>query len=165
MEQDTNDIRRKRRSDHGIDDTDRKLLALLTEDSAQSYAELSKKVHLSAPAVHERVKRLKASQVISRNTVTLDGPKLGRPFLAFVHVNLTGLGERDKFVQLAEHSDVEEVHSVAGDSCLLIKVRCTDAAALEDFLARTRELGEVTTTRSYVVLNTYLERGVQAILD
>ncbi|GAB5488010.1 MAG: Lrp/AsnC family transcriptional regulator [Parasphingorhabdus sp.] len=165
MDQDTNGIQQKRVSELVIDDTDRKLLGALTEDSSQSYSDLGAKVHLSAPAVHERVKKMKAAGVITKHTVSLDGTKIGRPFLAFIHVNYTGAEARENFAKLHEDADVEEVHSVAGDSCLLIKARCKDASSLDQLLVRMREFGDVTNTRSHVVLTTLFERGPQAKLD
>ncbi len=165
MYKDTNGVQQKRVSELVIDDTDRKLLSALSEDSSQSYSDLGAMVHLSAPAVHERVKKMKAAGVIAKNTISLDGAKIGRPFLAFIHVNYTGAKARENFARLHEDADVEEVHSVAGDSCLLIKARCRDPQALDNLLVRMREFGEVTNTRSHIVLTTLLERGPQAILD
>ena len=165
MNKNTNTIQQKRSSELVIDDTDRKLLTALTEDSSQSYSDLGAKVYLSAPAVHERVKKMKAAGVITKNTIGLDGTKIGRPFLAFIHVNYTGAKARENFARLHEDADVEEVHSVAGDSCLLVKARCKDANGLDELLVRMRGFGDVTNTRSHVVLTTLLERGPQAELD
>ncbi|WP_109355412.1 Lrp/AsnC family transcriptional regulator [Sphingorhabdus sp. EL138] len=165
MDQDTNSIQQKRATELIIDDTDRKLLTALAEDSSQSYSGLGAKVHLSAPAVHERVKKMKTAGVIKKSTINLDGTKIGRPFLAFIHVNYTGTKARDNFARLHEDADVEEIHSVAGDSCLLIKARCKDANGLDKLLIRMREFGDVTNTRSHIVLTTLLERGPQAELD
>lgn len=165
MDKDTNGVQQKRVSELVIDDTDRKLLSALSEDSSQSYSDLGAKVHLSAPAVHERVKKMKAAGVITKNTISLDGAKIGRPFLAFIHVNYTGAKARENFAKLHEDADVEEIHSVAGDSCLLIKARCRSANALDELLVRMREFGDVTNTRSHIVLTTLLERGPQAGLD
>ncbi len=164
MDKDTNHVQQKRVPDLIIDDTDRKLLSALSEDSSQSYSDLGAIVHLSAPAVHERVKKMKAAGVITKATIDLDGAKIGRPFLAFIHVNYTGAAARENFAKLHEDADVEEIHSVAGDSCLLIKARCTDAPALDRLLVRMREFGEVTNTKSHIVLTTLLERGPQAEL-
>ena len=50
---------------------------------------------------------------------------------------------------------------MAGDTCMLLKVRTEDTRALEGLLARLYETPGVTSTRSYVVLSTYLERPVQ----
>ena len=47
-----------------MDPLDRKLLGLLAEDATLSYKELGERLHLSAPAVHERVKKLKKSGAI-----------------------------------------------------------------------------------------------------
>ena len=68
-----------------LDERDRKLLTLLA-DAAPSYAELGKLLNLSAPAVHERVKRLKRDGQIKGIAARLDGAKIGRPLLA-VHVD------------------------------------------------------------------------------
>ncbi|MEO9468185.1 Lrp/AsnC family transcriptional regulator [Parasphingorhabdus sp.] len=165
MNKDTNSIHQKRSSELVLDDTDRKLLTALTADSSQSYSDLGAKVHLSAPAVHERVKKMKAAGVIRKSTISVDGTKIGRPFLAFIHVNYTGARARENFAGLHADADVEEVHSVAGDSCLLVKARCQDAHGLDELLVRMRGFGDVTNTRSHVVLTTLLERGPQAALD
>lgn len=165
MDKDTTSIKQKRLSELVLDDTDRKLLSALIEDSSQSYSELGAIVHLSAPAVHERVKKMKAAGVITKNTISVDGIKIGRPFLAFIHVNYTGARARENFARLHEDADVEEVHSVAGDSCLLVKARCKDAKSLDELLGRMRGFGDVTNTRSHIVLTTLLDRGPQAELD
>lgn len=165
MDKDTNGIQQKRPSELAIDDTDRKLLTALAEDSSQSYSDLGAIVHLSAPAVHERVKKMKAAGVITKSTISLDGAKIGRPFLAFIHVNYTGAQARENFARLHEDTDVEEIHSVAGDSCLLVKARCKDTKSLDELLGRMRGFGDVTNTRSHIVLTTLLERGPQAELD
>ena len=54
MVENTDGVRRKPADPARLDETDRKLLGLLAEDSTRSYAELGRLLHLSAPAVHER---------------------------------------------------------------------------------------------------------------
>ena len=56
--------------------------------------------------------------------------------------------------------EVEEIHAVAGDAFLLLKVQTEDTRALKGLLARLYDTPSVTSTRSYVVLSTYLERPV-----
>ncbi len=144
-----------------IDATDRTLLALLKDDSSQSYAALGEKLNLSAPAVFERVKKLRKSGVIRRSTVDLDGKKLGRPLLAYVHVTTEGWGKTPEMLALAEHPEVEELHSVTGDTCVLLKIRTESTKDLERLLKIVYDLPGVKGTRSYIVLDTYLERGAQ----
>ncbi|MCE8011583.1 Lrp/AsnC family transcriptional regulator [Halomonas desiderata] len=145
-----------------LDTFDRKILGELAVDAGLSYAELGSRVGLSAPAVHERVKRLRATGRIRGTVAVLDGPATGKPFLAFVHVDTTGGSKSRTFRALSELPELEEIHSVAGDTCTLLKVRCASSRALEGLLARLYAMPGIKATRSYVVLSTYLERTPQA---
>ena len=135
------------------------LLRLLSRDATRSYAEMGKEIHLSAPAVHERVKRLKRDGYIKATVALLDGEKIGRPLLTFIHVDTTGWGAKSPMRALAELDEVEELHTVTGDACVILKVRMPGTQALEDLLARIYRIEGVKGTRSYVALSTYLERG------
>ncbi len=146
----------------GLDTIDRKLLGLLTENAERSYAELGKLVGLSAPAVHERVKRHKASGRIKSVVAALEPVETGKGFLSFIHVDTTGWGKTKELMALAELPEVEEIHSVTGDTCMLLKVRMETSQAMEALLARLYAMPSVTATKSYMVLSTYLERPVQA---
>ncbi|MEO1293169.1 MAG: Lrp/AsnC ligand binding domain-containing protein, partial [Pseudomonadota bacterium] len=51
--------------------------------------------------------------------------------------------------------------TVAGDTCILMKVRVATSVALEGLLERIYATPGVKGTRTYVVLSTYLERPTQ----
>lgn len=142
-----------------MDATDRRLLALLREDATLKYADLAERLHLSAPALHERVKKLRARGVIRRTTVDLDPKALGHGLCAFVHVETEGWSSDMVSEALARDGRVEEVHSVAGDTCLILKVRAASPEDLEMLLRAIFDLKGVRRTESYVVLRTYIERG------
>jgi Lrp/AsnC family leucine-responsive transcriptional regulator len=159
MSRNTDGVRRKPADPARLDEVDRKLLGLLAEDSTRSYAELGRLLHLSAPAVHERAKRLKQEGVIRATAALLDGGKIGRPLLAFVHVDTTSWAVTRQLLELKELPEVEEIHTVAGDSAMLLKVRTRDTQNLENLLERIHAIEGFKGTRSYIVLSTYLERG------
>lgn len=163
MRKDTEDVQRTVPARRVPDAFDRKILAALTKDGRATYAEIGEQVGLSAPAVHERVKRLR-QYAIRRIGAQLDGPACGKNFLAFVHVDADGWGKSERMMRLHDFPEIEEMHSVAGDTCVIMKVRTANAHALEQFLAQLYVLPGVKGTKSYVVLSTYLERGVQAEL-
>ncbi|WP_244598812.1 Lrp/AsnC family transcriptional regulator [Rhizobium tubonense] len=71
-----------------LDDKDRMLLGLLADDTPEAMP-IWKAAPPFAPAVHERVKRLRQHGVIKANVALLDGAKLGRPPLTFGHVDTT----------------------------------------------------------------------------
>lgn len=142
-----------------MDAIDRKLLAILAEDASIAYRDLGEKLGLSAPSVYERVKKLKKEGAIRRTTIEIDGEAIGCPLLAFVHVTTEGWGKTPEMLAMAEDPRVEELHSVAGDSCMILKVRCEGTGALEQLLKRVYDIPGVRGTRSYIALNTFLERG------
>lgn len=156
----TEDVQRMATAQRPLDPFDRKILAALNNDGRATYAEIGDQVGLSAPAVHERVKRLR-QHAIKGIGARLDGPACGKNFLAFVHVDAEGWGKSQRMMGLSDFPEIEEMHSVAGDTCVIMKVRTANAQALEKFLAQLYVLPGVKGTKSYVVLSTYVERGVQ----
>lgn len=159
--QETDDVRPNLPPMQDLDALDRKILAVLVEDATVSYADLGRQVGLSAPAAHERVKRLKRNGVIRRIAALIEPNTLGKGLLAFIHVDTRGWGKTPALMAIADFPEVEEVHSVAGDACMLVKARAQNTHALEGLLARLYDTPGVLATRSYVVLSTYLERPPQ----
>jgi Lrp/AsnC family leucine-responsive transcriptional regulator len=147
-----------------MDQTDRTLLAHLAEDATIAYRDLAQRLGLSAPAVFERVKKLKAQGVIRRTTIEIAPEAIDRALLAYVHVNTEGWGKTPELLALGEDPRVEEIHAVAGDTCMILKVRCENTQALEKLLKRIYDVPGVKSTRSYIALNTYLERNARADL-
>lgn len=159
MTKNTNELPPRGTPPARLDPVDRKLLGLLAGDSTLSYAELGQALHLSAPAVHERVKRLKRDGVILGTVARLDGAKLGRPLLCFVQVITSTVRRARQVAALASLADIEEIHTVTGESGILLKVRTQDTQALEALLAKIHGVEGVEGTRTQIALSTLLERG------
>ncbi len=155
-------VRQTPRSTREIDAVDRKILGALAADATRSYAELGRLVALSAPAVHERVKRLRSSGAIRATVALIDGKQAGKPLLVFVHVVTRNWGHTEALDQLAALPEFEEVHSVTGDTSIILKVRLADPDALEALLRQIHALKSVVSTKTFVTLSTYLERPAQA---
>lgn len=162
MDSERDEIQRTRSQPRPLDGFDRKILSALTSDARQTNAAIGATVGLSAPAVHERVKRLRAQGVIKGQVAQVDGPAVGKPLLSFVHVDAEGWGKGERMMRLKTFPEVEEMHSVAGDAGMILKVRAADTQALEHFLLQLYRVPGVRGTKSFVVLSTYLERPIQA---
>ena len=152
-------VRQTRHKPAELDAIDRKILGALAEDAGRSYTELSEIVNLSAPAVHDRVKRLKRDGVIKGTVAVLDGCKLGRTLLTFLVIDTSSYHATRALLQFTNRKEVEELHTVAGDGCVFIKVRSADTESLENFLMEIQSLEGVRSVRSYIALSTFLERG------
>ncbi|MGU3576648.1 Lrp/AsnC family transcriptional regulator [Brucellaceae bacterium C25G] len=155
----TDVVRQTRHHPAELDVTDRKILSVLAKDASLSYAELSKIVNLSAPAVHDRVKRLKRDGIIKNTVAVLDGCKLGRTLLTFLVIDTSTYNATRQLLAFANRPEVEELHTVAGDGCVMVKVRAADTESLENFLMEIQSLEGVRSVRSYIALSTFLERG------
>jgi Lrp/AsnC family transcriptional regulator, leucine-responsive regulatory protein len=141
-----------------VDDVDRTLLGLLQDDATRSYAQLGEAVHLSAPAVHERVRKLRRAGVIRRTTVEVDPALLGRTLLAFVEIDTRGWATGPLVDAVRGDGRVEDLHSIAGDTHFLAKVRVSDPADLENLLHDLYRVEGVLNTRTRVVLRTHVDR-------
>ena len=139
---------------------------MLVEDAGVSYAELGARAGLSAPAAHERVKRMRRSGAIRRTAALLDADRVGKPLLAFVLVDTRGWGKTPELLAIASYPEVEEIHSVAGDACMCSRSAPRTRVLWKGCWRASTTCRGVGSTSSYVVLSTYLERPVQpAITD
>ncbi|MFB6297807.1 MAG: AsnC family transcriptional regulator [Salinirussus sp.] len=99
----------------GLDDTDREILRLLMTDARRPFSEIADRVDLSAPAVSDRVDRLRDQGLIRRFTLDVDRGMLdaGSPVLITVEAE-PGRGS-DVADALAAADPVEHVFRTAGD--------------------------------------------------
>lgn len=146
----------------GLDAIDRKILELLRQDGRMPHAAIAKEVGLSAPAVHERVRKLEQRGIIAGYHAVIDPELMGKVHVAFVQVTLAD-GEEfaidDPIVaRICEEPDVLEFHRIAGQDCYLIKVRTATTKDLEVLLRRIRMIHGVSRTRTTLVLSTELEK-------
>ena len=145
-----------------VDDIDRRLIALLQEDATRPYAALGKAVGLSAGAAHERVRKLRDQGVIRATTVDVDPAALDRGVLAFVLVDSTAwMG--DSAEAFAAVPEIQEAHVIAGNASVLVKVRTSTTAQLQDVLRRLYAIEGVSGTQATVVLDTFFERPVDPL--
>ena len=140
-----------------MDDTDQKIIRLLAAEGRMSFADLGRRVSLSTPAAHSRVKQLERRGVITGYGARIDPGALGLDLSALVAVEASGsLDALER--RLAAFPEVEACWSTAGAGDLMLKVRTADPAALERLLTRLREVRGVERTRSTVLLATRFER-------
>ena len=119
-----------------IDATDRKILAALQADAAQSLDEIAKTVGSSKTPVWNRIKKLREAGVIGQQTVLLDAEALGFEACFFVLIRTS---EHDaewqgRFLKaLMARPEVQEAHRLAGDIDYILKVRVANARAYDAF--------------------------------
>lgn len=144
-----------------IDETDRKILSLLKTDSRMQYAQIGKKVNLSAPAVHARVKKMEKDGVIRGYSVEISPQALGVSLCAFIRIAKSRGNSMETAKHLIKIPQIEECHSVAGEDCVMAKARVQSPLELSKLIDQVRSLEGIDRTLTVVVLETHFERGVQ----
>lgn len=129
-----------------VDDMDWALLRELQADARLSYSELSRRVHLSPPAVAERVRRLEEAGVITGYHAHIDLAAAGRTVVAMIRMSCYGAQclLRDRSVH--EWPEVLEIHRVTGDACCLLKVAAESMDAFEQVIDRLAPYGQPSST-------------------
>jgi len=129
-----------------LDDTDRRIISELTTDGRVSFAELGRRVSLSAPAVAERVQRLERAGVITGYRAEIDPRQLGYQLTAIVRIK-PAPGQLPRIPELAaEIREIGECHRITGEDCFYLKVHLRSIEELGALLDRFLVYGETTTS-------------------
>lgn len=119
-----------------IDEVDEKILAILGDEGRISYTSLGEKVGISDVAVKKRINNLQEKNVISRFTVDINYPKIGRPLHAFLFVK-TSPEATDKIEKnLKDDKSVLETYRAIGEYDLIVEAACKDLDELKTLSER-----------------------------
>ena len=140
-----------------VEETDRTIVRLLAEDGRMSYTDLGRRTGLSTSAVHQRVRRLEQRGVIRGYRAVVDYEAIDLPLTAFISVKPIDVSAPDDVPdRLADITEIEACHSVAGEESYILKARVEGPTQLEALLSRVRSQANVS-TRTTVVLSTPYE--------
>jgi Lrp/AsnC family transcriptional regulator, leucine-responsive regulatory protein len=138
-----------------LDAYDGKILAELQRDARLSMAELGRRVHLSQPAVTERVRKLEMSGVIEGYRAKVNYAALGYGIRAIVRV---GRVEYARVVKLIEQTpEIVNALNVTGEDSWILEIAVIDVAHLDAVVSK---FCIVTETATCIVLNAAREQNV-----
>jgi Lrp/AsnC family leucine-responsive transcriptional regulator len=134
-----------------LDDTDRKILALLQRDARMTNAAIAAEVGLTAPSVFERVRKLEQRSVIRGYTVNVDPAALDKTLTAFIRL-IVAYDEKyaTGIETLRNDPDVLECYHVAGDDCFILKTCVASPGELEALINHIRS--KITVLRSVTMI-------------
>lgn len=139
------------RSTNDLDDLDWQLLDELQADARLSYNELARRVHLSPPAVADRVRRLERRGVIVGYQAQVDPASAGLPIQAYIQLRCANGACLLKSSAADDYPEVVEVDKLSGQHCSMLKVRAASLAHFEGVLEQLGKHGEMDT---HIVLST-----------
>ena len=100
-----------------IDDTDRKILNMLSANSRRKLTDMARDTGLSITSIKARIDRLVEDEIITRFTIQVDTEKSGHPLGVHVRIKLKNITEKrmeDFTENLRRNRRVIDIFSILG---------------------------------------------------
>ncbi len=145
-----------------IDKTDQKILSFLVHNARMPYLEIARECGVSGAAIHQRVKKMEASGVITGSRLLVKPSTLGLNVCAFISVTLSENSKYPEVVaSLKKIPEIVECHFVTGKAALLVKVYCFDNDHLMEILLNTiQNIPFIQATDTMIALDEAFERQI-----
>lgn len=110
-----------------MDEMDIKILKLLESNGRMSHEEMSKRLNISRPAIHQRVSKLEQNNIIKGYSAEINWSKAGQVIRAFVFMNVrtqdfNAIMEQVINIKI-EGLTIEKCYRITGQWCIMIKMR------------------------------------------
>jgi Lrp/AsnC family transcriptional regulator, leucine-responsive regulatory protein len=125
---------------------DWEILRELQDNARLSFNELSRRVHLSPPAVAERVRRLETAGVIIGYHAEIDAARVGWGVSAFIRMSCYGARCVLRDPEMPGWPEIREIHRVTGDACSILRVATESMAGFEQLIDRLAGYGRPSST-------------------
>lgn len=140
-----------------IDETDRKLLALLAENARCPVATLARRLNLARTTVQARIERLESRGVIAGYTLRLGQP-MRASIRATVLISIEPRSQPTVMARLRALPVVEQVHTTTGRFDLIATLTAPTTEALDTTLDSIAEAKGVRNSESLIHLTTKIDR-------
>jgi Lrp/AsnC family leucine-responsive transcriptional regulator len=138
------------------DNYDLAILEQLQLNARVSFAELGRRVHLTSPAVAERVKKLEDADVITGYAARINLRKLGYAFEVLVQISVESHAVLNAWTDA--HAEVLSSHATTGNHCAMLRIALKSPEHLQGLLG---ELGAIGKTSTAMVLSSNYEDRVR----
>ncbi|WNS43060.1 Lrp/AsnC family transcriptional regulator [Paenibacillus sp. MMS20-IR301] len=150
-----------------MDELDNKILKLLEGNGRLSHEEISRLLHISRPSVHQRVGKLERSGVIKGYKGIVDWGKLDQKIKVMISVKVVSQSFREAADQIIRIQipgvSILECQRMAGEWCMLLKVRVTSPEELTLLLDEMLRIPDVKETTTTFILSTIYEDGIKGV--
>ena len=146
-----------------IDNTDIKILNILTQDAFVPFTEIAKKVHVAPGTVHVRMKKMEEAGIVKKPHLQIDLSAMGWDITAFIGVFLAKSESYYKVIrELQKIPEVLSCHYTTGTYSLFLKVQCRDTRHLRDVLSdRVQKIEGIARTETLISLEESFARELK----
>jgi len=146
-----------------IDGIDKKILRALMEDARTPVLEIARQVGISGAAIHQRLRKLEKSGLLSGSKFIINPKVLGYTTMAFVGIFLDkAMNNPDAVRQLKKIPEVLECHYTTGNWSILVKILCKDNEHLMHVLNKDiQTISGVSRTETFISLDQQIDRQIK----
>lgn len=146
-----------------IDGIDKEILRDLMADARKPILQIANKIGISGAAIHQRLRKLEQSGVISGSKFTVNTKVLGYSTMSFVGIYLDKAARNSEAVrELQKIPEVLECHYTTGNWSILIKIICRDNEHLMQLLnTNIQAIEGVSRTETFISLDQQIDRQIQ----
>lgn len=148
-----------------MDNIDKSIIHTLENNGRISHEDISKLIHISRPAIHQRVSKLESDGIIKGYRTIIDWEKLGEPIKTLLYVKISCENFKEIVNQILSleipNIFIEECHRLAGEWCLLLKMRASTPTDISNFIDTLWKIQGIKETSTTLVLSTILENGMR----
>ena len=150
-------------SDLNIDKLDLQIIQQLMQDASISYAEMGKKLFVSAGTIHVRIKKLQEAEIINGMKFQVDLKKLGYDVIAFIGIYLEKSSLYDTVAKdLKKIPEIVRMNYTTGNYSIFAEIVCKDIAQLRTILHdELQKIKGIERTETFISLEESLNRNVK----
>lgn len=145
-----------------IDGIDKRILKFLMDDARTPILEIARNIGISGAAIHQRLRKLESSGLMSGSKFIINPKLLGYTTMAYIGIFLDKAMSNPEAVRaLKEIPEVLECHYTTGNWSILIKVLCRDNEHLMHLLNKNiQQIDGVSRTETFISLDQQIDRQI-----
>jgi Lrp/AsnC family transcriptional regulator, regulator for asnA, asnC and gidA len=145
-----------------LDKLDMEIIQQLMHDASMSYAEMGKKLFVSAGTIHVRIKKLQEAGIISGMRFQVDLKKMGYDVIAFIGIYLEKSSLYDNVAkELMKIPEIVRMNYTTGNYSIFAEIVCKDIAQLRKVLHdELQKIKGIERTETFISLEESLNRSV-----
>lgn len=145
-----------------IDGIDKEILRFLMKDARKPILEIARSIGISGAAIHQRLRKLEHSGLISGSKFIINPKAMGYTTMAYIGIYLDkAMSNPTAVKELEKIPEVLECHYTTGNWSILIKVLCRDNEHLMQVLNKSiQQIEGVSRTETFISLEQQIDRQI-----
>ena len=144
-----------------FDETDKKILNILIENSKLSLREIAKKAGVSVATVMHRINNMEKEKIIRQYSTLLDYDQLGYDVEVLIEIRISKGKLFHVEKEIAHHPNVFAVYDLTGNFDAAILARFKNRRQMDSFLKKIQTYDFVERTNTRLILNTIKEKQIE----